>query len=97
MSHVGPLTHRPSSPTPAIVASVVLAIVGFLLLAAAVASGVTAGIWASLIIGAAVPLRHSLEEDGEAGRPGVRRRPLLLAVAAAMVLAGALLGVLLTN
>lgn len=97
MSNVGPIPLRPTTPTPAVVASTFLAISGFILLAAASASGVTAGIYATLIVGAAVPLRHSLEEDWEEGQAVVRRRPLLLALAIAMAVAGALLGVLLTE
>lgn len=97
MSNVSHIQLRPTTATPAVVASIFLAGAGFILLAAAAASGVTAGIYATLIVGAAVPLRHSLEEDRHEGRTVVRRRPLLLAIAIAMAVAGALLGVFLTE
>lgn len=69
---------RPN-PGAANVAGTIVTIGGFLLLAAAVASGAPEGIWSSaLIVGAGVPLRHSLEPvevgpdavglDGETGR-----------------------------
>lgn len=97
MSNPGLVAIRPTTVTPAVAASIFLAVSGFILLAAAAASGVTAGIWATLIVGAAAPLRHSLEEDWEDGRTVVRRRPALLVLAAAMAVAGAVLGVLLTK
>lgn len=91
---------RPSNPGAAVAASTIVAIGGFLLLAAAVASGAPEGIWSSaLIVGAAVPLRHSLEPSpaGTDTSAVVRRHPLLLALALAMTTAGALLGILLSN
>lgn len=96
MSHVGSIATSPTTPAPATVGSVVVGVTGFLLLAAAVASGVSAGIWAALIVGASVPLRHSLQRDSRDGRTVVRRRPLLLVLAGAMAAAGALLGTMLT-
>lgn len=97
MSLSQPQVLRPSSTTPAVVASRFLAITGFVLLAAAAASGVSAGIWATLIVGASVPLRHSVESESHDGAPAVRRRPALLALAVGMATAGSLLGLLLSE
>ncbi|MEP9382228.1 hypothetical protein [Nocardioides sp. KR10-350] len=98
MSLSTPVLLHPTTPRPAIVAGALLAVGGFLLLAAAVASGATPGIWPStLIVAAGVPLRHSLEDDVEAGEHVVRRHPTLLALAVVMATTGALLGVLLSD
>jgi len=62
MSLSAPVLPRPTRHTPAAVAGFVVTLGGFLLLAAAVASGAPEGIWSSaLIVGAGAPLRHSLE------------------------------------
>lgn len=97
MSLHQPQALRPTSPAPAIVASTFLAIAGFVLLAAAAVSGIAAGIWATLIVGASVPLRHSVESESRDGKPVVRRRPALLVLAVAMTVAGAVLGLTLTD
>jgi len=91
MSLFTPLPIRPRSTTPAVVSGAVLALVGFILLATAVATGAPEGIWPSTaFVGAAVPLRHSLE--GRAPEP--RARPGWLLVSVAMVVGGVLLAVL---
>lgn len=97
MSLHQPQVLQPTSPTPAIVGSGFLAITGFILLAAAAASGVSGGIWATLIVGAAVPLRHSVTAEPADGEPAVRRRPGLLGLAVAMAVVGSVLGLVVTD
>jgi len=104
MSQLGPLSPahilptirtirppRPTSTTPAIVSGAVVALIGFILLATAVATGAPEGIWPSTaFVGAAVPLRHSLEE----GSPEPATHPGWLLVSLAMIAGGVLLAVL---
>lgn len=82
---------RPASTTPAVVLGAVVAVVGFILLATAVTTGAPEGIWPSTVfVASAVPLRHSLED----GDSEPRRRPGLLVISLAMIVAGVLMAVL---
>ena len=83
MSLSAPVLPRPTRHTPAAVAGFVVTLGGFLLLAAAVASGAPEGIWSSaLIVGAGAPLRHSLEPARKDVRAVRADRPAPLAQAA---------------
>lgn len=82
---------RPASDAPARVSSIIVAVVGFILLSGAVATGAAQGVWPSIaFVGAAVPLRHSLES----GSPQPRRRPEWLLTGVLMIAVGVLLAVL---
>lgn len=82
---------RSSSVAPARISGVVVAVIGFVLLATAVATGAPEGVWPSVVfVGAAVPLRHSLES----GSPEPRRHPGRLLVSLLMIAGGVLLAVL---
>lgn len=81
---------RPTSTTPAVVLGAFVALVGFILLATAVATGAPEGIWPStLFVASSVPLRHSLQPGASEGR-----HPGLLLVSVAMIIAGVLMAVL---